>query len=140
VVEPALTLEKSGPAVMAAATSAPFTLNVQNTGGASAWGATLTDRLPDGPTGGTCDTAPANVTAQVFEANGTTPVSGLLAQGTDYSLSWSGTPGCLLTLTMLSDQGAIGPGQRLIVGYEAILDGDTQNGVTLTNVAGAVGW
>jgi uncharacterized repeat protein (TIGR01451 family) len=137
VVEPALTLTKSGPAAMAIGTPETFTLDVQNAGDGPAWNVTLTDLLPDTPTGGTCETAPAAITLQVFEADGTTPVSGVLIENTDYSTSWSG---CLLSVGVLSDQGTIGSGQRLIVTYEAQLDTDTQDGVSLTNIAGAVEW
>jgi len=140
IVEPELTLEKTGPALMTPGTAGSFRLDVHNAGGSPAWAPTITDALPDGPTGGTCDAMPTNVAVQVFESDGSTPVSGVLAQGTDYSLSWSGTLGCLLTIGVLSDQGTIGPDQRLIISYDALLDGDTQNGVALTNVAGAVEW
>ncbi|MHC4992383.1 MAG: hypothetical protein ACYTGC_15530, partial [Planctomycetota bacterium] len=139
IVEPTLTLEKTGPAVMTLGAPGSFVLEVNNAGGSPAWTPTVTDRLPDDPTGGTCDTAPANVTAQVFDSVGN-PVSGVLVQGTDYSLTWTGTPGCLLTLSVLSDQGTVGADESLIVSYEAVLDGDTQTGVTLTNFAGAVEW
>jgi hypothetical protein len=117
-----------------------FTLDVQNTGDGPAWNPTLTDLLPDTASGGTCDTAPSAFVAQVFAADGTTPVSAVLTQGTDYSVSWSGTPSCLLTLQVLSAAGSVGPGERLIVSYETRLDADTQDGATLTNVAGAVEW
>ena len=140
VVEPELTLTKSGPTTLAIGTPGAFTLDVGNAGDGTAWNATLTDRLPDTASGGTCDTSPAAVSAQVFEADGTTPVSGVLVAGTDFSTTWSGAPGCLFTLTLLGDQGAIAPGQRLIVRYEIQLDVDTQDGAVLTNVAGAVEW
>jgi uncharacterized repeat protein (TIGR01451 family) len=45
-----------------------------------------------------------------------------------------------MTLTVLSPGGTIGPDQRLIVRYQTQLDADTQDGVTLTNVAGATEW
>ena len=139
IVAPELTLTKSGPATMTIGTPETFTLDVQNAGDSPAWNVTLTDLLPDTASGGTCDTAPAAVTAQVFEADGT-PVSGVLVEGTDYSVSWSGAPGCLFTLSVLSDQGTIGIDQRLIVSYEARLDPDSQDGAALTNIAGAVEW
>lgn len=139
IVEPELTLEKTGPALMTLGTPGSFRLDVHNVGDSPAWTPTITDRLPDGPTGGTCDTAPANVAVQVFASDGTA-VTGVLVEGSDYSLDWSGTPGCLLSIGVLSDQGTIGSDQRLIITYDALLDGDTQNGVALTNVAGAVEW
>ncbi len=48
-------------------------------------GINFLDLLPDTPTGGTCETAPAAITLRVFEADGTTPVSGVLIEDTDYS-------------------------------------------------------
>src|SRR5262249_59218541 len=33
-----------------------------------------------------------------------------------------------------------GPNQRLIIRYQTQLDGNTQNGATLTNIAGAIQW
>jgi uncharacterized repeat protein (TIGR01451 family) len=125
---------------MTIGTPETFTLDVHNTSGTPAWNLTITDLLPDGATGGTCDVAPTAVTAEVFEADGTTPVSGLLALGTDFSVGFSGAPACEMTLTILSAAGAIGPDQRLIVTYETQLDVDTQNGATLTNIAGATEW
>src|SRR5439155_16497217 len=46
----------------------------------------------------------------------------------------------LLDLTMLTAAGRIGPNERLIIRYRTQLDAKTQNGVTLTNVAGAIQW
>ncbi len=55
---PVLTLDKSGPATMNPAEPGDFALDVQNVGVADAFNVTLLDRLPDGPTGGMCDTTP----------------------------------------------------------------------------------
>ena len=140
VVEPALTLEKSGPAQMTIGTPATFTLNVHNPSAAPAWNPTILDRLPDGATGGMCDAAPTAVTAQVFQADGVTPVSGPLVQGTDFALSFSGPAACEMTLSILSAAGTIGADQRLIVSYQTQLDAGTQDGTPLTNVAGATQW
>ena len=85
-----------------------FGLDVHNAGGATAWNARVVDRLPDGLTGGMCDAAPTAVTVQVFAADGVTPVSPVLVQGTDYSLAFAGAPTCELTLEILSAAGAIG--------------------------------
>ena len=41
---------------------------------------------------------------------------------------------------MLTAAGTIGPNERLIIRYRTQLDGDTQDGITLTNVAGAIQW
>jgi len=119
-----------------------FTLNVQNTGNSDAWNATIVDKLPTGTTGGMCNTAPQVLSAQVFQADGITPVAGKgpLTAGTDYTLSYAGAPACTLTLNMLSAAAVIGPTQRLIVIYQTKLDANTQNGATLTNVAGTTLW
>ena len=77
-----------------------------------------------------------------FCADGVTPVAGKgpLNPGSDYSLSYSAAPNCQLDITMLTAAGTIGPNQRLIIRYQTQLDANTQNGVTLTNVAGAIQW
>src|SRR5437870_3708705 len=41
---------------------------------------------------------------------------------------------------MLTAAGTIGPNQRLILHYQTQLDANSQNGVTLTNVAGTIQW
>src|SRR5262249_58035245 len=92
IVEPILTLAKNGPAQMPIGPPGAFTLDIHNASTASAWNPTILDRLPTGATGGMCNAAPTAVTAQLFQADGTTPVSGLLAQGTDYTVAWSGAP------------------------------------------------
>src|SRR5881397_2006706 len=43
-------------------------------------------------------------------------------------------------MAMLTAKGAITPTERLIVHYRTQLDANTQNGVALTNVAGAIQW
>ncbi len=140
IVEPGLTLEKTGPATMTLGAPATYSLDLHNTGGAPAWNSTLTDRLPDGATGGTCDMAPSAITAQVFQSDGVTPVSAPLVQNTDFAVSFNGTPACEMSLSLLSAAGTIGPDQRLIVTYQPALDADSQNGATLTNIAGATEW
>jgi hypothetical protein len=79
-----------------------FALDVRNTGSIDAWNVSLRDILPDGPTGGMCDLTPEIVSAQVFAADGVTPVPGKgpLNPGTDYVLSFSSAPTCQLNLTM----------------------------------------
>ena len=98
--------------------------------------------LPDGATGGMCDPTPEVLSAQVFAADGVTPVPGKgpLVAGTDFTLSWAGAPTCELTLAMLTPAAAIDTDQRLIITYRTQLDADSQDGVTLTNVAGAIEW
>jgi uncharacterized repeat protein (TIGR01451 family)/fimbrial isopeptide formation D2 family protein len=119
-----------------------FGLDVQNTGGSDAWNVTIVDKLPTGATGGMCTATPQILSAQVFQADGVTPVPGKgpLAAGTDYTVTYAGAPTCTLTLNMLSAAAVIGPTQRLIVTYQTQLDANTQKGITLTNVAGATQW
>src|SRR5207253_6319611 len=78
----------------------------------------------------------------VFAANGATPVPGKgpLNSGSDYSLSYSAAPNCQLDITILTAGGRIGPNERLIIRYRTQLDSNTQNGATLTNVAGTIQW
>ncbi|HEU5179708.1 MAG TPA: hypothetical protein VFW45_02885 [Candidatus Polarisedimenticolia bacterium] len=142
IAAPVLEMDKTGPATMNLGQTGNFTLDVRNAGLTDAWDVHLRDRLPDGPTGGMCDLAPIIQSAQVFAANGTTPVPGKgpLNPGIDYLLTWSGAPNCRLDLTMMTAAARIGPGERLIVRYTAELDANTQNGVALTNVAGAIQW
>ncbi|HEY3515492.1 MAG TPA: THxN family PEP-CTERM protein, partial [Gammaproteobacteria bacterium] len=138
---PALTVDKTGPATMNPAELSDFALDVQNTGTLDAFNVTLLDRLPDGPTGGMCDTTPQITSARVFAADGVTPVPGKgpLVQGTDYSLVWNGAA-CELTLTTLTAASVIDVGERLIVAYRTQLDSGTQYGAPLTNIAGATQW
>jgi uncharacterized repeat protein (TIGR01451 family) len=142
IVAPNLVVTKTGPATMSLGQPAQFALNVQNSGSGDAWNVTILDRLPRGATGGTCDTTPQVLNAQVFEADGVTPVAGKgpLVAGTDFSINYSGAPTCELTLTVLTAAATIGPDQRLIITYGTELDANTQIGAQLTNVAGAVQW
>src|SRR6266852_4297176 len=142
IVAPNLVLTKTGPATMSVGQWGQFGLNVQNTGSGDAWNVKLLDRLPKGATGGMCSLTPQVLNAQVFQADGVTPVAGKgrLVPGTDFSISYIGAPTCELTLTVLTAAGTIGPNQRLIVNYRTQLDANTQNGAQLTNVAGAVQW
>jgi len=139
---PAMVMDKTGPATMNLGQWGDFTLDLQNTGNIDAWDVTLRDVLPRGPTGGMCDIAPQIQSARVFAADGTSTVAGKgpLVAGTDYSMAWTGTPQCRLTLTMLTAQARIGPTERLIVRYQTQLDANTQDGASLTNIAGAIQW
>src|SRR5260370_25155086 len=117
-------------------------LNVQNTGVSDAWNATILDRLPKASaSGGMCSTTPQVISAQVFQADGITPVPGKgpLVASTDFSISYS-QPTCQLTLTMLTAAATISQNQRLIIAYQTQLDANSQNGAALTNVAGATQW
>src|SRR5216684_3087935 len=142
IAAPNLTLTKTGPATMSVGQWGQFGLNVQNTGTSDAWNATLLDQIPSGATGGMCSTTPQVLSAQVFQADGVTPVAGKgpLVPGTDFSISYVGAPTCELTLTVLTAAGTISPNQRLIITYRTQLDANSQNGAQLTNVAGAVQW
>jgi uncharacterized repeat protein (TIGR01451 family)/fimbrial isopeptide formation D2 family protein len=140
---PNLVLTKTGPATMSIGQLGQFGLNVQNTGVSDAWNATILDRLPKAsPTGGMCSFTPQILSAQVFQTNGLTPVPGKgpLVPGTDFSISYNAAPTCELTLTMLTAAATISQNQRLIINYQTRLDANSQNGATLTNVAGAIQW
>ena len=134
IVGPDLVVDKTSTATnLNLGGTATFEIDVQNVGGADAWNATITDILPTGM----CTVSPvSSITAQVFEADGVTQVSGPLIAGTDYTVTYSG---CQLSLTLNTAVAKIGPDQRLIVSYEAGLDTSVSSG-TLTNVAGATRW
>ncbi len=140
IAAPNLVMDKSGPATMLNGVPGTFTLNVQNTGAATAWNPVITDILPNGATGGMCAAAPTGITAQVYQSNGTTPVSGVLVNGTDFTVSFAPAPSCTLTINFLTSATAIAPNNRLIVTYSASLDPGTGNGIQLTNIAGATQW
>jgi len=142
IVAPDLVMTKTGPATMSFGQWSQFALNVQNIGNGNAWNVTLVDKLPRGNTGGTCSTTPQILSAQVFQADGTTPVAGKgpLVPGTDFSINYTGSPTCQLTLTMLTAAGTVGPNERLIITYRTQLDTNSQTGAQLTNIAGAVQW
>lgn len=135
-----LTVEKSGPATVQVGTAATYTLNFHNTGTGTVWNPTITDLLPNTADGGMCDAGPSNVTAQIFESDGTTAYSGVLAEGTDYTLTFDGDPDCRWTLALLSAAGGVPADRRLIITYQVNLDLDTVDGTTLTNVAGVTQW
>ena len=140
IVEPDLTLEKTGPLRAGVGDPETFTLNVHNAGASPAYTVTLTDLLPNEVDGGMCDASPQNITAQVFEADGTTPVSPVLVDGTDFTTAFAGDPTCSLTLYMQTSDTTIGADQRLIVTYEAQVDAGSLENVALTNIAGATEW
>src|SRR6201997_364115 len=142
IAAPKPVMTKSGPATMNIGQLGQFALNLQNTGNIDAWDITIVDKLPTGATGGMCTAAPQILSAQVFQADGVTPVPGKgpLIAGTDYTVTYAGAPTCTLTVNMLSAAAVIGPTQRLIVTYQTQLDANTQSGATLTNVAGATQW
>jgi hypothetical protein len=138
---PGLTVTKSGPATMRLAEWGDFVIGAQNESESDAYNATLIDQLPDGPTGGMCDTTPQVQSARVFAADGVTPIPGKgpLVEGTDYSFAYNGAT-CELTFTTLSAASVIAVGERLMIAYRTQLDADSQDGVMLTNVAAATEW
>ena len=142
IAAPVLVAAKSGPATMNLGQWGDFVLDVRNTGLTDAWNATIRDLLPSGGTGGMCDLTPQIQSVQVFAADGVTPVAGKgpLTQGSGYSLTYSGAPACRLELRMLTAAGRVGPNERLIIRYRTQLDANTQDGVALTNIAGAIQW
>jgi uncharacterized repeat protein (TIGR01451 family) len=138
---PGLTVAKTGPSTMRIAEWGDFVVSVQNASEGDAHNATIVDRLPDSPTGGMCDTVPEIQSAQVFEADGVTPVPGKgpLVQGTDYSLAWNAAA-CELTFITQTAASVIAVNEILLIAYRTQLDTDSQDGITLTNVAGATQW
>ena len=143
IVTPSLTLQKRGPASIRVGVPGTFTLDVQNTGTGTAWNVVLSDILPNvttAPTAGLCGTAPTNIAARVYQADGVTPVSANLVSGTDFTAGFASAPACTLTINLLGAAAVIAPTQRLIVTYGASLDAGSRGGITLTNVAGATQW
>ncbi|NCF73278.1 MAG: DUF11 domain-containing protein [Gammaproteobacteria bacterium] len=140
VVEPDLTMTKSGPLQMRVAVPETFTLDVHNAGESPAYNLTISDLLPNEADGGMCDVAPSQITAQVFGSDGVTPVSAVLVDGTDYTAVFAGDPTCSLTLTLLNSASAIGVDEHLIVTYQTELDADSVETAALTNIAGATEW
>jgi large repetitive protein len=137
IASPNIVVDKSGTTVLGGTLInlgewAQFTVDVLNNGLTNAWTVHLEDRLPDGPNGGMCDLTPEILSVTLAGAP--------LAQGTGYSLTYTGPPSCQLTLNLLDAAGPIHPNEHLIVTYRTKLDPDTDNGVALTNVAGATQW
>ncbi|HVS25545.1 MAG TPA: hypothetical protein VMU03_17600, partial [Gammaproteobacteria bacterium] len=146
IAAPQLIVTKTGPATLGKTLNlgqwGQYSVDVRNAGLTPAWDVTLRDHLPDGPTGGMCDTTPEVQSARVFASDGVTPVPGKgpLVPGVDFTVTYTGAPTCELKLTMMTAAASIGPGERLIVNYRTRLDSDSQNGITLTNVVGATEW
>ena len=129
---PNVTLTKSGPATMNLGPGGVFTLDIMNNGTSDAWSASIIDRLPSGPSGGTCDVPP---TMQSVTLGGIA-----LSAGVEYTMSFSGAPACELAITLLDAAGGIAPNEHVLVTYRAQLDIDTQNGASFTNVAAVTQW
>jgi uncharacterized repeat protein (TIGR01451 family) len=135
-----LTMTKTGPASMTLGAPATFTLDLQNADTGSAWNLRLFDRLPNGATASACDVAPVILTAQVFQSDGTTPVSAPLDAGSDFTVAFRGAPDCDFTVDFVTPATTLGATERLILTYQSVLDDDSQNGETLTNIAGVTQW
>ncbi|MDW7710663.1 MAG: isopeptide-forming domain-containing fimbrial protein [Deferrisomatales bacterium] len=148
IAEPNLVVTKtSSETALNIGVMAPFTVDVQNTGGSDAWNVTILDLLPGGGDAGMCDYDPRTinppaepgVSARIVAADGT--LVRQLSAGTDYTLGYAGPPACQLRLTMTGAAGPIAPEQHLIITYQSQLDaGTTADGIELTNVAGATEW
>jgi uncharacterized repeat protein (TIGR01451 family) len=137
VASPNIVVDKTGTTVLGGTNVnlgewAQFSIDVLNNGLTDAWTVHLEDRLPDGPTGGMCELTPEILSVTLAGAP--------LAQGTGYSLTYTGPPTCQLTFNLLNGAGPIHPNEHLIVTYRTKLDPDTDNGITLTNIAGATQW
>jgi large repetitive protein len=146
IAEPVLTVTKTGPATLGSTLNLGewgyFGVEVENIGLSGAWNVTVVDQLPTVPSndpphpevteGGMCDTAPEVLAVSL---GGVT-----LTEDTHYSLTFSGAPGCELTLNLLEEAGPIGAGQSLVIDYRTRLDEDTDDGAELTNIVGATQW
>lgn len=137
IAGPNLVVNKSGTAVLGGSTLnlgewGEFTIDAVNTGQFDAWNVTLLDRLPDGANGGMCDLTPQITSVRLGSTT--------LVQGTQYTFAYTAAPTCEMGITLLDAAGPIAPGQHLVVAYRTKLDANSQNGATLTNVAGATRW
>lgn len=142
IVEPNLIVTKTGNSTLNLNQLANYTIDVQNIGGSDAWNATISDRQPTGMCDYDSTTGP--ITAQLYAADGTTPISGPLTSGTDFTANdfiFFGT--CGLVFEMKTPQAVIAPSQILRITYQAQIDTDASqpaDGAVLTNVAGATRW
>ncbi len=143
IAEPKLVVNKtSNTTALNVGDPAIFTIDVQNSGGSDAWNATILDKLPSGMR---VNDPTATLSARIVAADGTTLVKTLVS-GTDYTVSplpYLG--GGQFSLTMTDAAGPIAPNQRLIITYQTQIDplgspDFPDDGVTLTNVAGATQW
>jgi uncharacterized repeat protein (TIGR01451 family) len=135
IVAPNLVVDKTSPATaINLGNVAGFTIDVQNSGGGDAWNATITDNIPTGM----CVTDPtATLNARIVQADGVTLVKTLFPD-TDYTVDYSS---CQLNLALTDAAGPNAPEQHLLISYQTQLDpGFTDDGVALTNVAGATQW
>ncbi|WP_406828179.1 isopeptide-forming domain-containing fimbrial protein [Microbulbifer sp. ARAS458-1] len=131
LIEPQLTLEKSGPEILHAGIAGEFILSINNVGDSTAWDTTVVDLLPDVEQGGMCAQPPEVDAIQIFDADTDTLVRALAAD-TDFQSVFDD---CTLTITTTGV--AIEPNQRMLIEYRAWLDEDTAGDQTLVNVAAA---
>ena len=132
IAAPNLVVDKTGPASLNLGQFGQFAVDVVNNGLSDAWNVTINDRLPEAPIGGMCELAP--------ELLSLTLAGSPLTDGTHYTVDFTGSPACMLTLTLLDAAGPLRPGENLVLSYRTKLDPDTPNGAVLTNVAGATQW
>ena len=128
IAAPELVVTKTGPATHEPRRVGPVRARRPQRGPHEAWNVTLADRLPDGATGGMCDLTPEILSAQVFAADGVTPVPGkgplvrghrLLAQLQRRADLRAHAHACS------RPPASIGPSERLIVRYRTQLDADS---------------
>ena len=143
IAAPVLVVTKSGPATMNLGQWGNFAIDVQNTGLSDAWNATIRDLLAERRDGRHVQSdardpeRPGLCGRRRHAGPGQGPAQ---SRAADYSLNYSAAPNCRLDITMLTAAGRIGPNERLIIRYRTQLDANTQNGVALTNIAGAIQW
>ncbi len=138
IVAPNLIMDKTGPATMYLGAAGSFSLNVQNTGSATAWNAVITDILPyktTVPTGGMCSAAPTITSAGIYNSSNALVTS--LTAGTDFSVNFVGAPNCTYTISLLTTAAAIPAGDHLLITYTTNLDPGSASNIPLTNIAGA---
>ncbi len=141
VVEPDLVVTKTGPATMFPSLVDSFTVTAQNVGTATAWDVTITDQLPDlvpGP-GGMCDNAPVITAIDV--------AGRVLTAGVDFTTVFNPAPTCTFLITLTPSDAAapannarIDAGETLTIVYDHVLDNNTPDAISLTNIAGATQW
>ncbi len=140
IAEPDLVVTKtSSTTTLNGGQTADFSVAVQNTGGATAWEASILDSFPAGMCDYFTTTGTGATALGIYAADGTTLLRSL-SEGVDYNLTWTGDPTCELTLDMVSPDAAIAPTEQLILTYPGQLDSDVVDGSTHTNVAVAQQW
>jgi uncharacterized repeat protein (TIGR01451 family)/fimbrial isopeptide formation D2 family protein len=112
LVEPKLTIDKTGPGIIALNTAAPFTIQVTNTGDSTAWQAVITDTLPVEMRSQT----PA-FTASITVGTRT------LKENDDYNLKYTASTG-QWQVALKSETARIAEGEILTIHYQAYLNSD----------------